>query len=261
MFDLFSFVGCRGLVMVGCLHLARQARRAGSGCGAWAGRPGHRPGSPAVLGLQAPPPNSLRALRALRSDSGGEHVHEARCARGPETLRSSAPLRRATTHPHPPSLPGCLIEVIPTRSLVIHTLARGRPAAVNVRTLLFVCGRQSVLPQPWRRSHASSCIHVSRFFRSSRQRGAAGGDFGVGEKRSDQVGARSAHPEHTRRRFLSAASAGREASSAARPGQEHRSGVGLKADRPRMSPRRPPAVASGTRPSIAKQCDEQRGHH
>jgi len=214
MFDLFSFVGCRGLVTVGCLHLARQARRTGAGRGASAGRPGHRPGSPAVLGLQAPPPNSLRALWALRSDSGGEHVHEARCARGPESLRSSAPLRRATTHPCPPSLPGCFTAADPELS-------------------------------PWSDrdvvTSATPALH-----RSSRQRGAAGGDFGGGEKRSGRVGARSAHPRQTRRRCLSAAHAVREASSAARPGHEHRSGVGLQADRPRMSPWRPPVVASGT---------------
>jgi len=233
MFDLFSFVGCRGLVAVGCLHLARQARRTGAGCGAWAGRPGRWPGSPAVLGLQAPPPNSLRALWALRSDNGGEHVDEARCARGPESLRSSAPLRRATTHPHPPSLPGCFT-----------TVNRGLSSSRRRGT----CAR------------APAALH-----RTSRQRGAVGGDFGGGEKRRGQVGARSAHPEHTRRRCLSGAPYGREASSAARPGQEHRSGVGLQADRPRMSPWRPPAVASGARPSSSQQSneqrDEQRGHH
>ena len=215
MFCRLFFVGCRVLVVLRRLHLARQARRAGAGRGASAGRPGRRPGSPAVLGLQAPPPNSLRAHRALRSDSGGEHVHEARCARGPETLRSSAPLRRATTHPHPPSLPGCITTADPELS-------------------------------PWSERDVVTCA-TPALLRSSRQRGAAGGDFGGGEKRSDQIGARSAHPEHTRRRCLSAAHAVREASSAARSGHEHRSGVGLQADRPRMSPWRPPAVASGAK--------------
>jgi hypothetical protein len=209
------FVGCRVLVVLRRLHLARQARRAGAGCGASDGRPGHRPGSPAVLGLQAPPPNSLRALWALRSDNGGEHVDEARCARGPETLRSSAPLRRATTHPHPPSLPSCFT-----------TANRGL----------------SSYSPPDAFARAPAALHWS-----SRQRGAAGGDFGGGEKRSGRVGARSAHPKRTRRRCLSAAHAVREASSAARPGHEHRSGVGHKADRTRMSPWRPSADASGAK--------------
>ena len=242
MFDLISFVGCRGLVTVGCLHLARQARRAGSGCGAWAGRPGRWPGSPAVLRFQAPPPNSLRARGALRSDNGGEHVHEARCARGPETLRSSAPLRRAKAHPCPPSLPGCLIE-----GQAVYNAGHCGLGTVNTSphfsAHLFLPTRRLL----GRSATARSCARIARLLRSSRQRGAAGGDFGVGEKRSDQVGARSAHPEQTRCRCLSAASAGREASSAARPGQEHRSGVGHLADRPRMSPWRPPAVASGAK--------------
>jgi hypothetical protein len=69
---------------------------------AWAGRPAHRAGCPAVLGLQAPTPNSLRARWALRSNSGVESALEARCARGPEPLRASATLRRAAAHHLPP---------------------------------------------------------------------------------------------------------------------------------------------------------------
>jgi hypothetical protein len=199
------------------LHLALRARWAGAGPGALAGRPGRRPGSPAVLGLQAPPPNSLRARRALRSDNGGEHVLEARCARGPETLRSSAPLRRASAHPRPPSPQGCFTAEDPGLS-------------------------------PWSARGVGACA-TSALPRSSRQRVAAGGDFGGGEKRSGWVGGRSPLCEHARRRCLSAAPTGREASSAARPGHEHRSEVGPQADRSRMSPRRPPAGASANHPS------------
>jgi hypothetical protein len=76
----------------------REAMRVG----ALAGRPAHRAGCPAVLGLQAPTPNSLRARWALRSNSGVESALEARCARGPEPLRSSATLRRVAAHHLPP---------------------------------------------------------------------------------------------------------------------------------------------------------------
>jgi hypothetical protein len=90
--DLSSFVA----------SLARAARREAVRCGALAGRPAHRAGCPAVLGLQAPTPNSLRARWALRSNSGVESALEARCARGPEPLRASATLRRAAAHHLPP---------------------------------------------------------------------------------------------------------------------------------------------------------------
>jgi hypothetical protein len=80
-------------------HAARQEA---ARCGTSAGRPARRAGCPAVLGIEAPPSNSLRALQALRSDNDGESVHEARCARGPQALRSSATLRRAATHHLPP---------------------------------------------------------------------------------------------------------------------------------------------------------------
>ena len=43
------------------------------------------------------PPNSLRSLRSLCSNSGGKSDHEARCARGPRALRFSAPNRRPPT--------------------------------------------------------------------------------------------------------------------------------------------------------------------
>ena len=54
----------------------------------------------AVLGLVAPPRNSLRSLRSLRSNRRGESEHEARgYARGPQALRSSAPHMRAGPGP------------------------------------------------------------------------------------------------------------------------------------------------------------------
>jgi len=60
-------------------------------------------GFPAMLGLAAPSKNSLRSLRSLRSNSFDESVHEARCARGPRALRSSAAQRRAAGCPPAPS--------------------------------------------------------------------------------------------------------------------------------------------------------------
>ena len=62
--------------------------------------------SPAVLARVAPPRNSLRSLRSLRSDSLGEFDFTRRAARaGHAKLRSSAPQMRAAGHP-PTSLRG-----------------------------------------------------------------------------------------------------------------------------------------------------------
>jgi hypothetical protein len=55
-----------------------------------------------MLGLVAPPQNSLRSLRELRSNNRGESEDEARCARGPRALRFSAAQRRAAGCPPAP---------------------------------------------------------------------------------------------------------------------------------------------------------------
>jgi len=74
----------------------RQSRvRAGRG--ASRRRPARCAGFPAMLGLMAPSPNSLRSLRSLRSNSGAESVMEARCARGHEPCAS----RRLPGAPRP----------------------------------------------------------------------------------------------------------------------------------------------------------------
>ena len=57
---------------------------------------------PAVLGLVAPSQNSLRLLHSLRSNSCDESVVDARCARGPRALRSSAAQRRCAGCPPEP---------------------------------------------------------------------------------------------------------------------------------------------------------------
>ena len=54
---------------------------------------------PALLGPVAPLRNSLRSLRSLWSNTRNESEHEARCARGPRTLRCSAPHMRAVPCP------------------------------------------------------------------------------------------------------------------------------------------------------------------
>ena len=72
----------------------REAVRAGASVS----RSAFQADCPAVLGPADLPPNSLRSLRSLRSDSGGKMVDVARCARGRHALRASAPHRRASTH-------------------------------------------------------------------------------------------------------------------------------------------------------------------
>ena len=186
-------------------NLTHAAMHEAVRCGASAGRPARWAGCPAALGVEAPPSNSLRALRALRSNNDGESVHDARCARRPQPLRSSATLRRAATHHLPP---------------------RGLMQGGKART-------QCV------RKHSG----LATYSGPSRRRGPGGRDVGSGEKRSGRVGARSAHPRLTRRRCLSAAAQGREASSTARPGREHRSEVGPQADRSRRPCTQAPAVA------------------
>ena len=205
---------------------SRAARREAVRCGASAGRPAHGAGCPAVLGVEAPPSNSLRSRWALRSDSDGESVHEARCARGPRPLRSSATLRRAATHHLPP---------------------RGAPLLARTARRHNVVGSRDRMPAlGLALVRASDLAPEVAPLGPSRQRGPGGRAVGGGEKRSGRVGARSAHPKLTRRRCLSAALCEREASSTAQPGREHRSGVGHTADRPRRPCPQAPAAARRT---------------
>jgi len=55
-----------------------------------------------MLGLVAPPQNSLRELRSLRSNNRGESDNDARFARGPRALRFSAAQRRTAGCPPAP---------------------------------------------------------------------------------------------------------------------------------------------------------------
>lgn len=63
---------------------------------------------------------------------------------------------------------------------------------------------------------------------AARQACSVGGDLWSGEERSPEVGARSAHPHLIRRGCLNGANAVSKVSSAARPQDEHRSGVAAK---------------------------------
>ena len=97
-------------VRVGC------QRRSGKGACGQAGGASRRRSArsadcPVVLGLVAPPHNSLRSLRSLRSDRCGESEVVARCARGPRALRSSAPPRRAAGLPARAFAPACGVLV------------------------------------------------------------------------------------------------------------------------------------------------------
>ena len=84
--------------LVPCLLGGRQ-RRVGAGRGASLERSSaERADCPAVLGLAAASPNSLRSLRSLRSDSGDEHVDE-RASRWPQALCSSAPQKARRDRP------------------------------------------------------------------------------------------------------------------------------------------------------------------
>ena len=72
----------------------------------------------ALLGLAAPLRNSLRALRALRSDNRSESVLEARCARGPQALCCSPPSDIAPAGPRLPRAGfRCSGGGVPTSSL------------------------------------------------------------------------------------------------------------------------------------------------
>ena len=225
----FTRAGRRRAVRCGvasACDFTHAARQEAARCGASAGRPARRAGCPAVLKVGAPPSNSLRALQALRSDNDGESVHEARCARRPQPLRSSATLRRAATHHLPPRGMWAETVVDPHMSALSHSF-RTCPPPVD----------------KWEANKPLGCHITLSDHGPSRQRGPGGGDVGSGEKRSGRVGARSAHPRLTRRRCLSAAPEGRGASSTARPGREHRSGVGPQADRSRRPCTQAPAVA------------------
>jgi len=92
-------------------------------------------------------------------------------------------------------------------------------------------------------------VLVARTDGVSRQAVPVGGAVCGGEKRRAAVGARSAHPQLTRRDCLSRVSAANAASFATRPQTEHRSGVGAQ--------RRPPQPAPPTGTACRDARDER----
>jgi hypothetical protein len=179
----------------------REAVRAGASVG----RSAFQADCPAVLGPADLPPNSLRSLRSLRSNSGGKDVDEARCARGRHALRSSAPHRRASTHHLPPRVWSG-----------------------------FWMRRRSVSSNRNRVAFANSAPHSPR--RLGRRLGAPV------ECRGAQAWspARASAPCHpSRRRCLSGAPCGRAASSAA--GTPGRAPQGSRPKGPAAPPKRPGA--------------------
>jgi len=91
--------------------VARQ-RHARAGCGASPRRSARCADSPAMLGLAAPSPNSLRDLRSLRSDSVDESEDEARCARGHEPWPCERPGQEARPFARHKQSPGLLVSLL-----------------------------------------------------------------------------------------------------------------------------------------------------
>ncbi len=195
----------------GALELAALAGREAVRAGASVGRSAYQADCPAVLGHADLPPNSLRSLRSLRSNSGGKHVDVARCARSRHALRASAPHRRASTHHLPPRV---LVGKLVVRRIVT---ARGLPKT----------------------DHTSTGHDPRRLGRRLRA---------PVERRGAQAWspARASAPPHpTRRRCLSAANAVSEASSAA--GTPGRAPQGSRPKGPAAPPKRPGACRAGAR--------------
>lgn len=190
----------------------REAVRAGASVG----RSAYQADCPAVLGPADLPPNSLRSLRSLRSNSGGKHVDVARCARGRHALRSLAPHRRASTHHLPP-------RVLTGMPEVCRTLSGRGPLKTDhpsTRKDSWRLGRRLGAPverrgaQAWSPARASALRHPSR------------------------------------RCCLSGAPGGRAASSAA--GTPGRAPQGSRPKGPAAPPKRPGACRSGARSASAQ---------
>ena len=198
----------------------RSLHASGLTVGAWreavrasasVGRSAFQADCPAVLGHADLPPNSLRSLRSLRSNSGGKHVDVARCARGRHALRSLAPHRRASTHHLPP------------RVLVGHRNSR-----------------QSVSGDRYRTARVKAATHSPR--RLGRRLGAPVERRGA-QAWSPARASALCHP--SRRRCLSGAPGGRAASSAA--GTPGRAPLGSRPKGPAAPPKRPGACRADAR--------------
>ncbi len=230
----------------------RPALRRGRGlCG-----PGARPA--------APRPEGRGALRCSPEQGGCDPA--------------AAPLHAAPPHGFSPvwrlcarrPRPGLQARPAPEASksaqalLLVHT----RPLLVlRCSSPQFAPGPHNPRPRLRVEHRARSSTSVQRRCGASRQVVPGGGDFGGDEKRSAGVGARSAHPELTRRVCSNAANAVSAVSYAARPQGEHRSAVGAFGRPPTHEPlpgtacraalttiqsRRPPKSAPGRLRSVAR---------
>ena len=169
----------------------------------------------AVLGTGVAPPNSLRSLRSLRSDSRGESVHEARS-------RAPTPALRSSPRPREPP-PRTAHHEAPKRSATPRFGIRSTRIRHTPTAALLAYDRCLCTPP------------------SSPARARAGGGgcaWGGAEARRACGRARSAHRQLTRGRCPSAANAVSEASSATGP-----------QDRAPQGSRRAAATADVARPS------------
>lgn len=213
--------------------VAAQQRGPAQGAGG-SGRPTGRLHCDARGGVA--PQNSLRARGALRSDNCGESVLDARCGRRPRRCAS----RRSQRHPGQ-----------------AHAAAAGTVSG-NLVVIRSIPVRQRVLQGMIERirfapSLAPNCLALaSGFLQPSRAGVSAGGGAlwrACGSPRSAgcEARARSALRQHARGSCLSAAPAGREASSAAGPCT--RAPQGSRPYGPTGTPKRrspPPSAERGT---------------
>jgi len=188
----------------------------GQARGASRRRPALRAGCPAMLGLAAPAPNSLRSLRSLRSDSVAESEDNSRCARGRKPCASRRLRGAPRACPHAP--------------LLLHQWVGSSRTPLPIQRIRFV--HRSGLAKSMRLVEQALLAHTA----PSRQAVPGGGDFWGEEQRRAGLGARSALGCLTRRRCLSAVSAANVASSAPRARTEQRTAVGAQRRPPQHEP-------------------------
>jgi hypothetical protein len=172
-------------------RFARRARRYPPGAHAVAVGAARRLHCAARAGVA--PPNSLRSLRSLRSDSRGESVDEARALRAPTpALRCSSPqksplpdtaCRSSTAQTRLQQIPRCLGKG-----------AGGQPAARLLRS------REA--QGSWPRAQRASCTDSSRL--SERRERSERSEFGDGPRDRASQGTLAQRGQATKRRRLPA---------------------------------------------------------
>jgi hypothetical protein len=138
------------------------------------------------------------------------------------------------------------------RTTATSQLLKRAARAATSPALLGASEAYPILPEPT--FAAAVWVFVAnRSVVASRQAVSGRGDFWGGEKRSPGVGARSALRDLTRRGWPNAATAGRVVSSAARPQDEHHSGVGAK----RRPPRHEPLAGTACRAALTSRANRR----